>query len=46
VARLRRDPFLLPETVVRGFVLDIDSFALSEVGGDEPAGVDDVRDSA
>jgi carbonic anhydrase len=46
VARLRRDPFLLPETVVRGFVLDIESFALTEVGGDEPAGVAGVRDSA
>ena len=46
VARLRRDPFLLPETVVRGFVLDIESFALTEVGGDEPAGVTGARDSA
>ena len=46
VERLRRDPFLLPETVVRGFVLDIESFALTEVGGDEPAGLAGVRDSA
>ncbi|GAA1187835.1 beta-class carbonic anhydrase [Pseudonocardia alaniniphila] len=46
VDRLRRDPFLLPETVVRGFVLDIESFALTEVGGDEPAGLAGVRDSA
>jgi carbonic anhydrase len=45
VERLRRDPFLLPETVVRGFVLDIESFALTEVGGDEPAGLAGVRDS-
>jgi carbonic anhydrase len=37
VARLRHDPFLLPETVVRGFVLDIESFTLSEVSDDEPA---------
>jgi carbonic anhydrase len=44
VERLRRDPFLLPETVVRGFVLDIESFALTEVGGDE--GLAGVRDSA
>jgi carbonic anhydrase len=37
VARLRRDPFLLPETVVRGFVLDIETFALTEVGDhDQP----------
>jgi carbonic anhydrase len=34
VARLRSDPFLLPETVVRGFVLDIEDFTLDEV----PAG--------
>ena len=37
VARLRHDPFLLPETVVRGFVLDIESFTLSEVTDEEPA---------
>ena len=29
--RLRRDPFLLPATVVRGFVLDIERFTLDEV---------------
>ena|ERR1700754_1622510 len=46
VERLRRDPFLLPDTVVRGFVLDIESFALTEVGLDEPAGLAGVRDSA
>jgi carbonic anhydrase len=37
VARLRSDPFLLPGTVVRGFVLDIADFALTEVGR-EPVG--------
>jgi carbonic anhydrase len=31
MARLRHDPFLLPRTVVRGFVLDIDEFTLDEV---------------
>lgn len=31
VTRLRRDPFVLPDTVVRGFVLDIDEFTLDEV---------------
>jgi carbonic anhydrase len=46
VTRLRQDPFLLPETVVRGFVLDIESFTLTEVGGDETAGLAGVRDSA
>jgi len=48
VARLRHDPFLLPETVVRGFVLDIENFTLSEVTDDEPAlrGVNSVRESA
>lgn len=30
IARLRRDPFLLPGTVVRGFVLD-GEFALTEI---------------
>jgi carbonic anhydrase len=29
--RLRRDPFLLPATVVRGFVLDVERFRLNEV---------------
>ena len=29
--RLRRDPFLLPTSVVRGFVLDIERFSLREV---------------
>jgi len=40
MALLRRDPFLVPDTRVRGFVLDIDSFALEEVfvsgGGELP----------
>ena len=31
MARLLHDPFLLPGTVVRGFVLDIDEFILDEV---------------
>jgi len=31
MARLRHDPFLLPGTVVRGFVLDIEEFTLEEV---------------
>ena len=31
IAALRRDPFLLPDTRVRGFVLDIESFALEEI---------------
>ncbi len=31
IARLRHDPFLLPGTEVRGFVLDIVTFALTEV---------------
>lgn len=34
MARLRRDPFLLPSTVVRGFVLDIDEFTLDEIHPD------------
>jgi carbonic anhydrase len=31
IAQLRRDPFLRPGTQVRGFVLDIGTFALQEV---------------
>lgn len=31
MAQLQHDPFLLPGTVVRGFVLDIDKFTLEEV---------------
>ncbi|MHA6779760.1 beta-class carbonic anhydrase [Pseudonocardia saturnea] len=31
IAQLRRDPFLLARTEVRGFVLDIGSFALQEI---------------
>ena len=31
LAQLRHDPFLLPKTRVRGFVLDIGSFTLEEV---------------
>jgi carbonic anhydrase len=31
LAQLRHDPFLVPGTRVRGFVLDIESFALQEI---------------
>lgn len=31
VTRLRADPFLRPGTVVRGFVLDVETFALEEI---------------
>ncbi|MEJ3652317.1 carbonic anhydrase [Actinomycetes bacterium KLBMP 9759] len=31
LARLARDPFLLPSTSVRGFVVDIETFELTEV---------------
>jgi carbonic anhydrase len=31
IIQLRHDPFLLPETRVRGFVLDIETFTLEEV---------------
>lgn len=37
MARLRHDPFLLPHTTVRGFVLDIDKFVLHEVVIEEPS---------
>jgi carbonic anhydrase len=37
MARLRHDPFLLPSTTVRGFVLDIEKFVLQEVEIEEPA---------
>jgi len=39
ITQLRHDPFLHPETRVRGFVLDIESFVLDEVyvGSDGPA---------
>jgi carbonic anhydrase len=44
IAQLRHDPFLHPDTRVRGFVLDIESFALDEVFvGD---GTDEVREPA
>lgn len=37
IAQLRHDPFLHPDTHVRGFVLDIKTFALDEVfAEDEP----------
>jgi carbonic anhydrase len=35
LAQLRHDPFLIPGTRVRGFVLDIESFALQEVFEEE-----------
>lgn len=41
MALLRHDPFLHPETVVRGFVLDIETFSLDEVfvdGGQHEVG--------
>jgi carbonic anhydrase len=34
LAQLRHDPFLLPKTVVRGFVLDIEEFTLDEIYSD------------
>lgn len=34
MARLRRDPFLLPDTAIRGFVLDIEDFTLHEIHPD------------
>ena len=37
MAQLRHDPFLHPDTRVRGFVLDIASFALEEVYADAAA---------
>ena len=36
MARLRHDPFLLPGTDVRGFVLDIDAFTLDEIFEKDP----------
>jgi carbonic anhydrase len=35
MAQLLHDPFLLPGTVVRGFVLDIDEFTLDEIHLDD-----------
>jgi carbonic anhydrase len=35
IAQLRHDPFLVPGTRVRGFVLDIETFVLEEVFVDE-----------
>jgi carbonic anhydrase len=37
MAQLAHDPFLLPDTRVRGFVLDIESFYLEEIFPDEVA---------
>jgi len=37
MAQLAHDPFLLPDTRVRGFVLDIESFVLEEIFLDEVA---------
>jgi len=39
LAQLRHDPFLVPGTRVRGFVLDIESFALQEVRIEDPPAV-------
>ena len=35
IGRLRDDPFLHPDATVRGFVLDIQTFALDEIVADE-----------
>jgi carbonic anhydrase len=43
LARLARNPFLRPDTRVRGFVLDIETFALTEV---RPVPVEAGLDSA
>lgn len=37
MAQLRHDPFLLPETRVRGFVVDIETFDLEEIFVEEGA---------
>ena len=37
MAQLRHDPFLLPGTRVRGFVVDIETFDLEEVFVEEGA---------
>lgn len=37
MAQLLHDPFLHPDTRVRGFVLDINSFALQEIDGAGPS---------
>jgi len=42
IARLGRNPFLRPGTPVRGFVLDIDTFALTEVHPEPSRPVDDA----
>ncbi|MCO1654256.1 beta-class carbonic anhydrase [Pseudonocardia humida] len=46
LAQLRHDPFLLPGTRVRGFVLDIERFVLEEVHLDEPAADGEVPRAA
>ncbi|WP_214367369.1 beta-class carbonic anhydrase [Pseudonocardia sp. H11422] len=38
MAQLRHDPFLMPGTQVRGFVLDIETFVLDEVFVEQPVG--------
>jgi carbonic anhydrase len=38
MTQLRHVPFLLPETIVRGFVLDIETFDLEEIFADEEPG--------
>jgi carbonic anhydrase len=35
IARIRRDPFLMKDTTVRGFVLDVEGFGLAEVQPDD-----------
>ncbi len=45
MAQLRHDPFLLPGTRVRGFVLDIESFDLEEVLLDEQESAPRLREA-
>ena len=45
MAQLRHDPFLLPGTRVRGFVLDIESFDLEEVLLDEQGPAPRLREA-
>ncbi len=42
LALLRRDPFLVPETRVRGFVLDMEHFHLQEIHTDAENGESDA----
>jgi carbonic anhydrase len=42
MALLRHDPFLVPDTRIRGFVLDLQEFHLQEVHGEDTAEADAV----